>query len=304
MQFDTIILGGGPAGLTAGIYLARAKKKVLIVDTATIGGQMVFTHAIANYPGVPEKSGYEIANIMKQQAKDFGCQIEANCELTDFDLTSDLKMVEIDEDEKFYAKTIVLATGGTPRTIGLESETKFKGKGISYCATCDGDFFQDKEIMVLGGGNSALEEAVSLTEYASKITIVHQFDNFQASTHAIEEAKNNPKISFIMENEVQEFLGDENLIGAKLMNMKTKEYSTINCSGAFIFIGYKPNIESFKNIIKLNSHDEIIIDETFMTNIPNVFAAGDVIEKRFRQITTAVSDGTNVALNIIDALSK
>jgi len=302
-KYDVIILGAGPAGLSAGIYLSRAKKKVLIIDQGTVGGQVILTHAVANYPGVEETSGYSLARTMKKQAKGFGCKIISNNEIQSIDLNGQLKEITTEENI-FQADAVIIATGGVPRNLGIESEQKLKGKGISYCATCDGDFFQDQDIIVVGGGNSALEEAVSLTQYAKSVTIVHQFDNFQAFDYYIEDAKANEKISFIMESEVVEFVGDDELKKVILKNNKTQEKSELIVTGAFIFIGYIPNSEMFKKFVDVNKHQEIITDEELQTNIPGVFAAGDVREKKIRQITTAVSDGAISALSAIDYLRK
>ena len=178
-QFDVIILGAGAAGLTAGIYTSRAKLKTLILNEGAIGGQMILTHEIANYPGVENVPGYQLANTMRNQAKSFGCKIKSNLRITKLDLAGEIKSIEINDKVTYTARAVIIATGGRSRNLGVPGEEKFQGNGISYCATCDGDFFQDKEIIVVGGGNSALEEAVSLTKYASKITIIHEFDHFR-----------------------------------------------------------------------------------------------------------------------------
>jgi len=193
-----------------------------------------------------------------------------------------------------------LATGGRSRMLNVPGEKEFKGRGISYCATCDGDFFQDKNIIVVGGGNSALEEAVALTKYASKVTILHEFDHFQAFEHAVEAVKANPKIDFIMESHITEFSGDESLRKVKYKNLKTGEESEKAIDGVFIFIGYEANTDALKNTdVELNTRGEIVANEKMETNIPGVFAAGDCRAKQFRQITTAVADGTIAALNTI-----
>jgi thioredoxin reductase (NADPH) len=302
--FDVIIIGGGPAGLTAGIYLSRAKLSVLILNEGTAGGQMVLTHEVANYPGIESISGYQLSRNMRKQAESFGCKVKSNIKVTNINLQAELKTVEINKNETYFSKSIILATGGKSRTIGAIGEDKFKGKGISYCATCDGDFFQDKKIIVIGGGNSALEEAVSLTKYASSVTIVHQFDHFQAFESAVTEAKENSKISFIMESEIQEFLGDEKLEKVIIKNMRTGEISAKEIDGVFILIGYVPNTESLKNIITLNNRGEIITNDAMETNVPGVFAAGDSRIKRYRQITTSVSDGTIAALSAVEFIEK
>jgi len=295
-HFDVIVIGGGAAGLTAGIYLSRAKMKTLILNEGTVGGQMVLTHEIANYPGIESISGYELARNMKSQAQKFGCVIKSNIKITEFDLAGDVKKITVNNKDTYTSNAVIIATGGRSRTIGAIGEDEFKGKGISYCATCDGDFFQDKEIIVVGGGNSALEEAVSLTKYASKVTIVHQFDHFQAFQHYVEEAKAHPKIDFIMESKIIEFIGNEKLEKVRIQNQRTNEITEMNIDGVFIFIGYVPNTEKLKGIVELNQWNEIIVDKNMATNIPGVFAAGDSIAKRFRQVTTAVADGTIAAL--------
>jgi len=296
-HYDTIILGGGPAGLTAGIYLSRAKLKTLVLNQGAIGGQMVLTHEIANYPGVESINGYQLANIMKNQAKSFGTKIKSLGEITELDLQSTIKKVTIDHAETFTADSVILATGGRSRTLGVVGEDTFKGRGISYCATCDGDFFTDKEIIVVGGGNSALEEAVSLTKYASKVTIVHQFDHFQAFEHAIQEATDHPKIDFVMEATISGFYGNEKLESVDILHLKTQTTERKNIDGVFIFIGYVPNTEFLEGKLQRNAWGEIEVNPQMQTELPGVYAAGDCIVKRYRQVSTAVGDGTLAALS-------
>ena len=298
--FDIIILGGGPAGLTAGIYAARARMKALILNEGTVGGQLVLTHEIANYPGVETTSGFQLGNIMKRQAQAFGCQIRSNVQITAFDLSAEPKMVEINGKERFYSKTVILAPGGEPRMIHVPGEEEFKGRGVSYCATCDGDFFTGKEIVVVGGGNSALEEAVSLTRYATRVTIVHQFDHFQAFSYAEEEARNNPRILILTESKVTQITGADSVTGVTVEHIPTGDTQTLRVDGIFIFIGYVARTKGFERCIELNDRGEIIVDHEMQTRTPGVFAAGDAIAKRYRQVTTAVSDGTIAALSAIE----
>ena len=295
-HYDAIVIGAGPAGLTAGIYLSRARVRTLILNEGTVGGQMVLTHEIANYPGVESISGYQLSNIMKKQAKNFGCEIRANISINRFELNDPLKQVILADGTVYTADAIILSPGGRSRTLGVRGEDDFKGRGISYCATCDGDFFTDREIIVVGGGNSALEEAVSLTKYASRVTVVHQFDHFQAFEHAVEEASKNQKIGFLMESVVTGFNGNEKIESVDIKNLKTGEIINFKTDGAFIFIGYVPNTEFLKGLVSLNQRGEIIVDGNMSTNIDGVYAAGDSTAKKYRQVTTAVGDGTIAAL--------
>ena len=299
-QFDVIIVGGGAAGLTAGIYTSRAKLSTLILNEGAVGGQMVLTNEIANYPGVETTKGYVVANTMKKQAKDFGCKIKSNIKIKTYKLDGEVKSVELEDGRSFTSKAVILAPGGRPRSLNIPGEDRFKGTGISYCATCDGDFFTGKEVVVVGGGNSALEEAVALTNYATKVTIVHQFDHFQAFKHAVEEAQKNPKISFILESELREFSGNGVLDEVAIEHLPSGNKSMLKTDGVFIFVGYQPNTESLKGVVRLNERNEIITDPQLQTSVPGVFAAGDCTVKRYRQVTTAVADGTVAALAASD----
>lgn len=295
-HFDVIVLGGGPAGLTAGIYLSRARLSTIILNEGTAGGQMVLTHEIANYPGVESISGYQLSSVMRKQAQSFGAIIRSNVVVEQMDLSSKVKSFTLADGKRYTSDAVILATGGRSRTLGVPGEDRLKGQGVSYCATCDGDFFTGKEIVVVGGGNSALEEAVSLTKYADKVTIVHQFDHFQAFEHAVKEAKENPKISFVMESTITSFNGDSSLDSVDIKNLKTGEVRNFKTDGIFIFIGYVPNTESLKGMVDLNERGEIKVTADMETSIPGVFAAGDCIAKRYRQVTTSVGEGTIAAL--------
>ena len=295
-HYDAIVIGGGPAGLTAGIYLSRARVRTLILNEGAVGGQMVLTHEIANYPGVESVNGYQLANIMKKQAKTFGCDIKSNIGIERLSLQDEVKQVTLSNGTIYTSDVVILTPGGRSRMLGVEGEARFKGRGVSYCATCDGDFFTGKEIVVVGGGNSALEEAVSLTKYASKVTIVHQFDHFQAFEHAVEEAKANPKISFIMESKVTGFYGENKLESVDITHLKTDEVERFNTDGVFIFIGYVPNTEFLKGEVLLNQWGEMVVNADMETSVKGVYGAGDSIAKKYRQVTTAVGDATVAAL--------
>jgi thioredoxin reductase (NADPH) len=303
-HFDVIVLGGGPAGLTSAVYLARARMKTLVLTEGTPGGQMTLTHEITNYPGIEKINGFMLGSVMKRQAISFGAVVRGNAEVSSFSLGGSPKTITTSDGMVYTAEVVILATGGRSRTLGVPGEDTFRGRGISYCATCDGDFFKGKEIVVVGGGNSALEEAVSLTKYATKVTVVHQFDHFQAFQYAIEEAKTNVKINFIMSSTIASFYGDEKLKGVQIKNLVTGEITDFTTEGVFIFIGYVPNTETFRDIIDLNDRGEIIVGSDMSTSVEGVYAAGDSVVKRYRQVTTAVGDGTVAALAVIDYLQS
>lgn len=303
-HYDAIVIGAGPAGLTAGIYLARGRMRTLIVDQGMAGGQLTLTHEIANYPGVETMSGYQLAAAMKRQAASFGCDFRTNAPVTGLQLHSDVKRLTLNNGEEYTADAVILAPGGKPRDLNVPGENLFKGKGISYCAACDGDFFTGKEIIVIGGGNSALEEAVSLTKYASKVTIIHQFDHFQAFDYAIEEARENEKIDFMMESKISAFYGAEKLGSVDATSLRTGAVRRFKTDGAFVFIGYMPNTEFLQGKVKMNENREILVDADMAASVPGVFAAGDCIAKKYRQATTAVGDGTIAALAATSYLHK
>jgi len=302
--FDVIIVGAGAAGLSAGIYSSRARLTTLILNEGAVGGQMVLTEEIANYPGVETTKGYMLANTMKNQAKEFGCKIKSNLKIKSYNLEGEIKHIVLEDGREFRSRAVILAPGGRPRPLGIPGEDAFRGTGVSYCATCDGDFFTGKQVIVVGGGNSALEEAVALTQYAKKVTIVHQFDHFQAFQHAVEQARANPKIRFIMETELRSFTGKGVLEEVSMEHLPTGEITAMKIDGVFIFAGYMPNTEDLEGIVKLSDRKEIIVDEGMKTSVPGVFAAGDCIEKRYRQVTTAVADGTIAALSAAEYLRQ
>lgn len=303
-RYDVIVIGAGAAGLTAAIYLARARMKTLVVDQGTVGGQMILTYQVANYPGVENASGAGIVATMRRQAESFGAKVLAHSAVTRMDLAGDVKTVEVEDEGTFTATAVILAPGGVPRKLGLPSEAAFLGRGISFCATCDGDFFEGKDIVVVGGGNSALEEAVSLTKYASSVTVIHEFDHFQAQPWAVAEAQANPKVRFLMNQRVTEFAGGESLQSVVSVHKATGAVTRTSASGAFLFVGYVPNTGWLQGVVGLNERGEIPTDEALRTNVPGVFAAGDARAKRYRQITTAVGDGTIAALSAVEHVAE
>ena len=296
-EFDVIILGAGPGGLTAGLYLCQSKINTVLIDIALPGGHVSTTHEVSNYPGFIEpQAGYLLSHNMSEQTKLCGTVYKVAVDVTKVDLEK--KEVIIDEYETVIAKKIIIATGTTPNLTGAPGEKELKGKGISYCATCDAKYFDGKEAVVIGGGNSAIEESEYITRFVSKLTIVHQFDKFTGNKQAQDKVFNNPKINILFENEPRAFIREGEKIITEVENVKTKERQKLISDGVFIFIGMKPNIELFKGNLKLDQWGYIKTDEDMRTSIPGIYAVGDVTSKKYRQITTAVADGTIAAMAI------
>jgi thioredoxin reductase (NADPH) len=294
---DVAILGAGPGGLTAGLYLCQARINTVLVDIALPGGNVSTTHMVSNYPGfIDPQPGYMLSHNMSEQTKRCGTTYKVAVDVTHVDLHK--KEIVIDAQETIRAKRIIIATGTSPNRIGIPGELEFKGNGISYCATCDAKYFVDKEVVVIGGGNSAIEEADFISKFASKITIVHQFDQLQANKTAQEKAFANPKISFLLSHEPRAFKKDGNKMVVEVEDLKTKEMKTLISDGIFVFIGQKPNLEMFGCQLELDQWGYIKTDEDMHTNIDGVFAVGDVGSKKYRQITTAIADGTIAAIAI------
>jgi thioredoxin reductase (NADPH) len=294
---DVAILGAGPGGLTAGLYLCQARINTVLVDIALPGGNVSTTHMVSNYPGfIDPQPGYMLSHNMSEQTKRCGTTYKVAVDVTHVDLQK--KEIVIDAQETIRAKRIIIATGTSPNRIGIPGELEFKGNGISYCATCDAKYFVDKEVVVIGGGNSAIEEADFISKFASKITIVHQFDQLQANKTAQEKAFANPKISFMLSHEPRAFKKAGDKMVVEVEDLKTKEIKTLISDGIFVFIGQKPNLEMFGGEMELDQWGYIKTDEDKRTNIDDVFAVGDVTSKKYRQITTAIADGTIAAIAI------
>lgn len=298
-KYDVIIVGAGPAGLSAAIYASRARLKTLVLDESVPGGQMKTTHKVSNYPGFPEDvKGTDLSKAFSAQAERFGAKIRRAIEITAHDLTGPSKKFQLDEEEEVEAPAVIIATGAKPRELGVAGESKFRGRGISYCATCDGAYFDGKEIHVIGGGNSAVEESLFLTQFAKKVTIVHQFDHFQAEPVSAAEALESPKIEVIWNSEPRAFVGDNQLEKLRIENVKTKDVRELATDGVFVFVGYTPRTDLVKGLVKLNEWGYVETQEDMSTEVPGVYVAGDIRSKRFRQITTAVADGTIAALAV------
>ena len=292
--YDTIIIGGGPAGLSAGLYAARSKMDTILIERGKFGGQTATTEELENYPGsIEDCTGPGLIERMKKQAEEFGTKFVKD-EVLEVELDGKIKKV-VCKKETYEAKTIIIATGAYPRLAGFKNELELRGRGVSYCATCDADFFTELDVAVLGGGDSAIDEAIYLTKFAENVTIIHRRDGFRAAKTSLEKAQNNPKIKFILDTVVEEAKGEEILEGLVLKNVKTGEVSEFKVDGCFVFVGYLPISDLFKGKIKMNDRGDIITDEDMRCDVPGVFAAGDIREKSLRQVITASADGAIAA---------
>lgn len=292
---NVIILGGGPSGFTAAIYTGRAELQPLLLTGAQLGGQLANTSEIENYPGLSAGvTGPELMASMQQQAERFGCEIRL-AEVTKVDFQQRPLRLWTGEDE-LAAKAVIVATGSTPRMLGLESEAKFYGRGVSTCATCDGFFYRDKTIAVVGGGDSAMEESVFLTRFADKVYLIHRRDRFRASEIMQQRALANEKIEPIYDSVVDEVLGEDTVTGVRLKNVKTGETSELALSGLFLAIGHTPNTELFEGQLDMDDDGYLITDARQHTNVPGVFAGGDVQDRVFRQAVTAAGTGCAAAI--------
>ena len=297
-ECDVLILGAGPAGLTAGIYAAQARQKTIIVDKGLTGGQVTTTHQVSNFPGFEEpQPGFMLMHYMDRQAAANGVEYRLASEVTSVDL--DKKEVVLEGLETIKAKKIILATGSSPNEIGIPGEKEYKGNGISYCATCDAKYMEGKEVIVIGGGNSAVEEALFIDKFSKKITLIHQFDEMQANKVAQEKILKKGeegKVDFMFSHEPREFIKNEDgTMTVKAENLKTKEMVEVTADAIFVFIGMKPNLDGLEGLEK-DDFGYIKVDNLQHTSKADVFAAGDVASKRYRQITVAVAEGTVAAI--------
>ncbi len=299
--YDVIIVGGGPAGLTAALYLARAKYRVLLLEKEQFGGQITITNEVVNYPGIEKTSGKVLTDTMRHQAETFGAECLI-AEAKGFSVTDEIKTVHTDHGD-FYCFGVLIATGAHPRTVGFKGEEEHKGRGVAYCATCDGEFFTDKEVFVIGGGFAAAEESVFLTKFAKHVTIFIRKDDFSCAASVADKAKNHEKITVVPNTVVEEVSGESGLNYIRYKNTKTGEISEYRAEngdffGVFVFAGYSPDTELVKDIIELNEHGYIITDSEQKTNVDGIYAAGDVCIKPLRQIVTATGDGALAATEL------
>ena len=297
--YDVIVVGGGPAGLTAALYLARAKYRVLVLEKEQFGGQISITHEVVNYPGIAKTSGKALTDTIQQQAESFGAEFML-AEATGFDLSGDIKTVCTNRGE-YRCFGILLATGAHPRTVGFKGEEEHKGRGVAYCATCDGEFFTGKEIFVVGGGYAAAEESVFLTKFARHVTILVRKDDFSCAASVADQAKKHEKITVLTNTVMEEVSGENGLTYARYKNNATgevAEYKSKETFGVFVFAGYAPATEILKGIVELNEQGYIVTDASQKTSADGVYAAGDVCIKPLRQVVTATSDGALAATEL------
>ena len=297
MIYDVVIIGGGPAGLTAGLYTARARRKSLLIEKGLPGGLVTTTEWVENYPGFEEGiMGVELAQKMEKQAMRFGLEIIQGS-VVDISVPNSLKKTILEDSRQYEAKSIILATGAHPRLLKIKGENEVRGKGESYCATCDGAFYKDRRIAVVGGGDSAVQEAIFLTKFAEIVYVIHRRDELRAEKILQERAFSNPKIKFVWNSIAEKIDGDDAGVNViHITNVKNGDKSALDVQGVFIYIGYNPNTEFLKGLVSLNKESYIITDENMSSSVPGIFAAGDVRSKQLKQIATAVGDGATAAM--------
>jgi len=303
MDYDVIIIGGGPAGLTAAIYTSRARLKTLVIESYSVPGQAIITDSIENFPGFPEGiNGFELVEKFKKQAEKFGAELIVK-NVEKIEQLQDGWRIKA-EDKTYTTLSIIIATGAHPRKLDVPGEHKFTGKGVSYCATCDGALYRDKHVVVIGGGDTAIDEALFLTRFAKKVTLVHRRDRLRATKILQERVLANKKIEFAWESNVIEILGKDKVGGVKIKNIKTKKDTDLSCDGVFVFVGYEPNTDLAKDLLKLDKKSYILADDDMNTSKKGIFACGDCKKKLLRQVVTACGDGATAAFNAQQYVEK
>jgi thioredoxin reductase (NADPH) len=294
-EYDVIIIGGGPAGLSAGIYTARARLKSLLLERGAVGGQIINTEWVENYPGIESIGGIELTMMMHKQAEKFGLETVI-ADVTGLEVQGKDKLVRTTKSE-FTAKAVIITGGSERQKLGILGEAEYTGKGVSYCATCDGAFFRDKPVAVVGGGNAAITEALDLAKFASKITVIHRRDELRATKILQEKAFAEPKIEVLWDTVIDEITGDTFVTRLKVRNVKTDKVSDLNVSGVFMAVGFKPNTDYLKGVLDLDSIGAIVTGNNMETSVPGVFAAGDIRGSSIRQVIAAAGDGAIAAVN-------
>ena len=299
-MYDLIIVGAGPAGLTAAVYASRAGLKTLILEKGAPGGKVFVTHLVENYPGFESISGRELAGNMHKHALKFGAEYVYGDVLKIEDL-GETKEVTTNMG-KYTSKTVIIATGTENRKLGIKGEDEFTGRGVSYCAICDGNFFKGKDVVCVGGGNSALEEALYLADVCKSVTIIHRRDEFRAENYIVENVKKHPNIKLALDSVVEEIIGEDKVSSVKLKNVKTKEVTILDTEGVFIYVGLISLTSNFNTLPILDKTGAVLTNEHMETSIKGIYSAGDVKSKELRQIATAISDGAIAAQSIINSL--
>lgn len=301
--YDVAVIGSGPAGMTAGIYASRALLKTVIFEKNTYGGLMALTDKLENWPGEKSIAGYELAEKMHAQAAELGSEFISD-EVLKIEKNGNVFVIKTSSKGDFSAKTVIYAAGSLPRKAGIPGEKEFTGNGVSYCAVCDGAFYRGLKVAVLGGGDSALKEALYLTKFAEKVTIVHRRDKFRAEKITQNEVRSNPKIDFVLNSVAEKIEGKDFVEKLIVKNVKTGELSELAVDGVFIFLGYVPETKPVENIVKLAESGHILTDSECRTSTEGLFAAGDIREKLVRQVSTAVGDGAIAAVAAEHYISK
>ena len=293
--YDVIIIGGGPAGLSAGIYTARARLSTLLIEKSAVGGQVINTWQVENYPGLEIVSGIDLAQAMYKQVKKFGIE-EIYTEVTGVEIEGALKVVRTSRGD-FAAGAIIVASGLERQKLGVPGEAEYTGKGVSYCATCDGAFFRDKVVIVVGGGDAAITEALELTKFASKVIVIHRRKELRATKILQEKALAEPKINFMWDSAVEEIIGETLVKQVRVRNIKTGQILTLDVSGVFISVGFKPNTGYLKGIVDIDDNGSIITNGRMETSVPGILAAGDIRSGSIRQLIAAAGDGAVAAIS-------
>lgn len=302
VRYEVVIIGGGPAGLTAGLYTSRAGLKSLLVERGMFGGQIVNAQLVENYPGFPEGiPGFELGSLMYQQAAKYGLET----------ITAEVIGLVVGQpyrihtaDDSFEAEAIVIAAGSEYSRLGVAGEENLRGRGVSYCATCDGPLFRDREVAVVGGGDTAITDALELSQHARKVYIIHRRDQLRAGQLLQQRAFAEPKLEFIWDTVVEEIVGEQLVKALRLRNVKTGKLSTLEVAGVFVAVGLKPNSQCFANIVRLDETGHIVTDELMATSAPGIFAAGDIRKNSARQVATAVGDGATAAISALRYLRE
>ena len=294
-EYQLIILGGGPAGLSAGIYAARDKLNTLLIEKAMMGGLAIYSESIENYPGFPEGiGGMELGDLMLKQGEKFGLKTLA-AEVGSLEINGTKKIVKTAEGD-FAAQAVIIALGSARINLEVPGEKEFVGRGVSYCATCDAAFFKNRTVAVVGGGNSAISEALHLAKFASNVNVIHRRDQWRATPAAVDKVKTEPKISFILNTIVESVEGRDNVEQVKLKDVKTGQKSVLPVAGVFVAIGQRPNTDFLKGIVKLDANGYILVNENMETSVPGVLAAGDIRSNSIRQVISAAGDGATAAI--------